>query len=133
MLEHGVVLEVLTSGDGRACGVTLHVIGEGSRDGVGAALGRAVVLATGGIGQVFRSSTNPREATGDGIAAALMTMRELDGAPLGEAVPMEKLPQTLVNVEVADRERDDVGLRVHGSDGAPRTRTWNRRFWRPVP
>ena len=43
-------------------------------------------------------------ATGDGIAAALMTMRELAGAPLAEAVPMEKLPQTLVNVEVADRE-----------------------------
>jgi len=43
-------------------------------------------------------------ATGDGIAAALMTMRELAGAPLAAAVPMEKLPQTLVNVEVADRE-----------------------------
>jgi phosphoglucosamine mutase len=43
-------------------------------------------------------------ATGDGIAAALMTMRELGGAPLADAVPMEKLPQTLVNVEVADRE-----------------------------
>jgi phosphoglucosamine mutase len=43
-------------------------------------------------------------ATGDGIAAALMTMRELGGAQLADAVPMEKLPQTLVNVEVADRE-----------------------------
>jgi phosphoglucosamine mutase len=43
-------------------------------------------------------------ATGDGIAAALMTMRELAGAQLADAVPMEKLPQTLVNVEVADRE-----------------------------
>ncbi len=43
-------------------------------------------------------------ATGDGIAAALMTMRELAGAPLAEGVPMEKLPQVLVNVEVADRE-----------------------------
>jgi phosphoglucosamine mutase len=43
-------------------------------------------------------------ATGDGIAAALMTMRELAGRDLAEAEPMEKLPQTLVNVEVADRE-----------------------------
>ncbi|HET6997175.1 MAG TPA: phosphoglucosamine mutase [Solirubrobacterales bacterium] len=43
-------------------------------------------------------------ATGDGIAAALMTMQELDGAALADAVPMEKLPQVLVNVEVADRE-----------------------------
>jgi len=43
-------------------------------------------------------------ATGDGIAAALMTMRELGTRRLDDAVPMEKLPQTLANVEVADRE-----------------------------
>jgi phosphoglucosamine mutase len=43
-------------------------------------------------------------STGDGVAAALMTMRELGGAPLAEAVPMSKLPQVLVNVKVADRE-----------------------------
>jgi phosphoglucosamine mutase len=42
-------------------------------------------------------------ATGDGIAAALMTMRELGGDRLEDAVPMRKLPQVLVNVEVADR------------------------------
>jgi phosphoglucosamine mutase len=43
-------------------------------------------------------------ATGDGIATALMTMRELDGRDLASVTPMEKLPQTLVNVEVSDRE-----------------------------
>jgi phosphoglucosamine mutase len=43
-------------------------------------------------------------ATGDGIGAALGTMRELDGEDLADAVPMEKLPQVLVNVEVAERE-----------------------------
>jgi phosphoglucosamine mutase len=43
-------------------------------------------------------------ATGDGIAAALMTMRELGGASLADAAPIEKLPQKLVNVEVAERE-----------------------------
>ncbi|HMC50274.1 MAG TPA: phosphoglucosamine mutase [Solirubrobacterales bacterium] len=43
-------------------------------------------------------------STGDGIAAALTTMRELGGAPLEDAVPMSKLPQVLVNVKVADRE-----------------------------
>lgn len=71
VVENALVLDVLTTLDGRACGVTLHVRGEGSRDGVGAVLAPAVVLATGGIGQVFRSSTNPAGATGDGIAAAL--------------------------------------------------------------
>jgi len=43
-------------------------------------------------------------ATGDGTAAALATMRELAGADLATVAPMEKLPQTLVNVEVAERE-----------------------------
>jgi phosphoglucosamine mutase len=43
-------------------------------------------------------------ATGDGIAAALMTMRELAGRDLASVEAMEKLPQTLVNIEVADRE-----------------------------
>jgi phosphoglucosamine mutase len=43
-------------------------------------------------------------ATGDGIAAALMTMRELGDRDLASVETMEKLPQKLVNVEVADRE-----------------------------
>jgi phosphoglucosamine mutase len=43
-------------------------------------------------------------STGDGIAAALMTMRELAGARLEDAVSMEKLPQVLINVKVAERE-----------------------------
>jgi L-aspartate oxidase len=40
-------------------------------DGVGAARARAVVLATGGLGQVYSATTNPSVATGDGVAAAL--------------------------------------------------------------
>lgn len=77
VIEQALVLDVLTGAPGTGgrpgpvCGVTLHVIGAGSRDGVGAVLAPAVVLATGGIGQVFRSSTNPAQATGDGMAAAL--------------------------------------------------------------
>jgi phosphoglucosamine mutase len=43
-------------------------------------------------------------STGDGIAAALATMRELAGGDLASAAPMEKLPQKLVNVKVADRD-----------------------------
>lgn len=77
VIEHAMVLDLLTAGPGPdgapgpVCGVTLHVIGEGSRDGTGAVHARAVVLATGGIGQVFQASTNPTATTGDGLAAAL--------------------------------------------------------------
>ena len=45
--------------------------------------------------------------TGDGIAASLLLSRALAGRPLAQSVPMSRLPQTLVNVEVADR--DSVG------------------------
>ncbi|MFE5294475.1 L-aspartate oxidase [Isoptericola sp. NPDC056618] len=84
VLENALVLDVLTGAPGpdghrSVAGVTLHVRGAGSRDGVGAALAPVVVLATGGIGQVFRSSTNPPGATGDGIAAALRA-----GAAVGD-------------------------------------------------
>jgi L-aspartate oxidase len=71
MVEHALVLDLLRTADGRACGVTLHVLGEGSEDGVGAVLARAVVLATGGMGQVFAATTNPAVSTGDGVALAL--------------------------------------------------------------
>jgi L-aspartate oxidase len=71
VIEHALVVDLLTAGDGTVCGVTLHVIGEGQVDGVGAAFGRAVVLATGGLGQIYTSTTNPPVATGDGMAAAL--------------------------------------------------------------
>ncbi|MFK3982858.1 L-aspartate oxidase [Micromonospora sp. NPDC050397] len=76
LVEHALVLDLLRApgwGDapGPACGITLHVLGEGSEDGVGAILARAVVLATGGMGQVFSATTNPAVSTGDGVALAL--------------------------------------------------------------
>jgi len=96
VIEHALVLDLLTAApdaDGRpgpVCGVTLHVIGEGTRDGVGAALGRAVILATGGIGQVYPSSTNPAAATGDGLAAGLRA-----GALLGDMEYVQFHPTVL--------------------------------------
>ncbi|WP_155391361.1 L-aspartate oxidase [Catellatospora paridis] len=71
LVEHALVLDLLRDADGRACGVTLHVLGEGTEDGVGAVLARAVVLATGGLGQIFAATTNPIVSTGDGVALAL--------------------------------------------------------------
>ncbi len=71
VVEDALVLDALKDSSGRVCGVTLHVIGAGTRDGVGRALARATVLATGGLGQVFAQTTNPSVSTGDGVALAL--------------------------------------------------------------
>ncbi|WP_045744063.1 L-aspartate oxidase [Actinoplanes rectilineatus] len=77
LVEHALVLDLLRAADGRACGLTLHVLGEGSEDGVGAILARAVVLATGGMGQIYSSTTNPPVSTGDGVALALRAGAEV--------------------------------------------------------
>ncbi|MGZ6804203.1 MAG: L-aspartate oxidase [Nocardioidaceae bacterium] len=71
VIEHALALDLVPAADGGVAGVTLHVMGEGQRDGVGAVLCRAVVLASGGLGQVFSATTNPSVATGDGMALAL--------------------------------------------------------------
>ncbi len=47
------------------------MLGEGTRGGVGAIRARAVILATGGIGQIYAVTTNPPVSTGDGVALAL--------------------------------------------------------------
>ena len=67
VLDHTRLVDVLTDGRGRACGV--RVLGP---DGaVGEVLADAVVLATGGLGQAWAVTSNPGVATGDGLAAAL--------------------------------------------------------------
>jgi L-aspartate oxidase len=71
VIQHALALDLLLDATGAVAGVTLHVIGEGQRDGVGAVLCRAVVLASGGLGQVFSQTTNPAVSTGDGMALAL--------------------------------------------------------------
>lgn len=48
--------------------------------------------------------------TGDGIAAALLTVTALGSRSLADAVPMKRLPQVLRNVEVGDRDSlEDAG------------------------
>jgi L-aspartate oxidase len=81
IIEHALVLDLVPArtADGRpgVAGATLHVMGEGTRGGVGAVQARAVVLASGGIGQIYAATTNPPVSTGDGVAAALRAGAEL--------------------------------------------------------
>ena len=64
VLEHARVLELIVEG-GRCCGVRASVSGRAVE-----IIADATVLATGGCGQVYRFTTNPVVATGDGFAIA---------------------------------------------------------------
>jgi L-aspartate oxidase len=70
VIPHALAVDLLLDDTGGVAGLTLHVMGEGQRDGVGAVHCRAVVIASGGLGQVFSQTTNPAVATGDGVAIA---------------------------------------------------------------
>jgi L-aspartate oxidase len=66
VIEHHQAIDLIRAGD-RIVGVT--VVGPDGR--MEALTAASVVLATGGIGRVFARTTNPAEATGDGLAMAL--------------------------------------------------------------
>lgn len=73
--SNAFVLDLLKTNDGARCvGVKVSLADDPSIAGpgnVGIVHARAVVLACGGIGQVFAATTNPPVSTGDGMAAAL--------------------------------------------------------------
>jgi len=77
VIEHAMSLDLLLTSDSRVAGITLHVIGEGQQDGVGAVHAPAVVLATGGFGHVYSATTNPPVSTGDGVALAMRAGAEV--------------------------------------------------------
>ena len=91
LLENLSVTALLLDDDGRCAGVEVS-----DSDGSGRArmLGAgAVILATGGAGQLWRNTTNPPSATGDGVALAwaagaeLVSMEFMQFHPTALAVP----------------------------------------------
>src|SRR5262249_18072625 len=87
VVEHALAVDLLLAEDGGVAGLTLHVMGEGQRDGIGAVQCRAVVLASGGLGQVFSQTTNPPVATGDGMALAYRAGAVLRDLEFGQFHP----------------------------------------------
>lgn len=67
VMEHSFLVDLLLDGDG--CGGALAV--DPARNTLVAVRARAVVLASGGMGQVYLVTTNPPICTGDGLAMAL--------------------------------------------------------------
>jgi L-aspartate oxidase len=70
---HGTVaIDILRTDAGHTVGVVVGRRRHGHANAldVGVIFARAVIIATGGLGQVFSSSTNPTESTGDGVALA---------------------------------------------------------------
>ncbi|WP_345764069.1 L-aspartate oxidase [Diaminobutyricibacter sp. McL0608] len=66
VLEHTFLTDIVIDDDGRAAGVEVLL-----EDGIALTIeADAVVLASGGAGQLFRHTTNPAVTTGDGVAAA---------------------------------------------------------------
>lgn len=78
VLEHTVALDALRAADGRVAGLRIaRIADDGALADVTDLRARAVVLATGGYGQVFTATTNPAGATGDGLALALRAGAEI--------------------------------------------------------
>jgi len=76
VMEWSFALDLLigTNADGerQAAGVRIGVTSpDGELESVGDVTARAVVLASGGYGQIFASTSNPPAVTGDGLALAM--------------------------------------------------------------
>ena len=126
VIEHALVLDALKTNAGRVCGVTIHVIGEGTRDGVGQVLARAVVLATGGLGQVYSQTTNPSVSTGDGVALALRA-----GADVADVEFIQFHPTVLYMGEGSRGQQPLISEAVRG-EGAFLVNDRGERFMRGV-
>ncbi|MCU1396043.1 MAG: nadB [Ilumatobacteraceae bacterium] len=76
VLDHAFALDLVlgsnSDGERQAAGVRIAITDDdGAVQSVGVVTARAVVIATGGYGQVFASTSNPPAVTGDGLALAL--------------------------------------------------------------
>jgi len=78
LFEHVMAVELLKDAEGEVTGVLALARTAGTTHAEPVVFeAEAVVLATGGGGQIYRETTNPQLATGDGLAMALRAGAEL--------------------------------------------------------
>jgi len=77
VLTRCVVLDALTGDGGSVGGVLAGLAGADGTLRAGTVTARAVILATGGFGQAYATTTNPAGVTGDGLALAARAGAEL--------------------------------------------------------
>jgi L-aspartate oxidase len=116
LLTGHVAVDALRAGDGSVAGLAL--LDDTGRPGVLRA--HAVLLATGGYGQLFASTTNPATATGDGVALALRA-----GAPAADLEFVQFHP-TVLHVPGVTGQRPLVTEAVRGEGAVLRDRTGAR-------
>jgi phosphoglucosamine mutase len=85
----------------RTAGIEVETTPVGDRHVLAALLARGWALGGEQSGHIIETGFVP---SGDGIAAALLTLEALGDADLADRHAMEKLPQRLENVAVRDRE-----------------------------
>jgi succinate dehydrogenase flavoprotein subunit len=85
--EEYFVTELIRDSHGACAGVIAYDMVHGTIEAIGA---KAVILATGGAGRVYRPSTNSHSSTGDGMSLALRA-----GVPLKDMEFMQFHPTTL--------------------------------------
>lgn len=92
LFDHCFALDLLTAegNGGRSDHRVLGAITHHPRYGLQIIWAKATILATGGCGQVYRETTNPKVATGDGLAMAYRA-----GAVVGDVEFMQFHPTTL--------------------------------------
>jgi len=98
--------DLLLAADGGVAGAMLYDAREHRSTPVAA---RAVLLATGGLGCVYRNTTNPEVATGDGVAMAWRA-----GAEIGD-IEFVQFHPTALHVEGAPRFLLSEALRGEGA------------------
>ena len=119
-IKHGVrfydeyhVVDLLTEGGefdegGRAAGVVAYRLADGSLHTIGA---KAVMLATGGFGRMFRITSNAWSLTGDGVALA-----HRHGVPMQDMEFYQFHPTGIVGIGIllSEAARGEGGILLNG-------------------